>query len=50
MELFMELSGFGERESGGGSAAAIDREGHIQAALRAWGSKTWFAVGERRRH
>ena len=36
MELFMELSGFGERESGGGSAAAIDREGRIQAALRAY--------------
>jgi hypothetical protein len=41
MELFMELSGFGERESGGGSAAAIDREGCIQAALRAYENSPW---------
>jgi hypothetical protein len=41
MELFMELSGFGERESGGGSAAAIDRERRIQAALRAYENGPW---------
>jgi len=41
MELFMELSGLGERESCGGSAATIDRERRIQAALRAYENSPW---------
>jgi hypothetical protein len=48
MELFMELSGFGERESGGGSAATGDRDGRIRAALRAYENSAWGrAVADR---
>jgi hypothetical protein len=41
MELFMELSGFGKRESGGGSAATINREERIRAALRVYENGSW---------
>jgi hypothetical protein len=41
MELFMELSGFGKRESGGGSAATINREERIRTALRVYENGSW---------